>query len=145
MLTLFVGSVLSQNALKINLKDGNTFTIGLSENPSVAYSDTSFVLKSASVELQFAYSKVENIIFIETDLTEIPSVGSASQLSLNDGTIYITGAAVEEDVLLITIDGKNIAKYKTDKEGSVTFSVSEYPSGMYIIKMSNLTFKIIKK
>jgi uncharacterized protein YfaS (alpha-2-macroglobulin family) len=66
-------------------------------------------------------------------------------LELDGYVVSITGAKADITVKVISPDGKTLGTYKTDSNGSVTFSIADLPQGLYIINSENLTCRILKK
>ena len=147
LVALLVCPVFSQNTLTIHQKDGQQFSFGFEEKPVITYTDTDLVLKTTKTELQypllslakFTFTDVEDaVIFIKDDKLD-------AKLELGNFTVSINGAKSGIEISVIASDGKTLVKYKTDEDGSVTFSIAELPEGIYIIKSESLTCKILKK
>jgi hypothetical protein len=68
-----------------------------------------------------------------------------------------TGVAFEGDVLVISqlkanataniyaLDGKLIRQLRPQRTGTYRINLSELPSGLYIVKADNVTYKITKR
>ena len=68
-----------------------------------------------------------------------------------------TGVSFEGDVLVISqlkanttasiyaLDGKLIRQLKPQRTGTYRISLSELPSGLYLVKADNVTYKITKR
>ena len=136
----------SQNTLTIHHKDGQQFSFGFDDKPVITYTDTDMVLKTTKTEVQYPLSSLAKFTF--TDLEDaVISIkdDKAAQMELDNYVVSITGAKSGITVSVIGSDGKTLNSYKTDTDGSVTFSIAELPEGVYIIKSENLTCKILKK
>ena len=137
----------SQNTLTIHQKDGQQFSFGFDDKPVITYTDTDLVLKTTKTEVQYPLASVAKFTFTDVEDAVIPikQDGNAAQLELDGYVVSITGAKADINVLVIGPDGKTLGTYKTDSDGSVTFSVADLPQGLYIINSENLTCKILKK
>ena len=136
----------SQNTLTIHQKDGQQFSFGFEDKPVITYTDNDLVLKTTKTEVQYPLSSLAKFTF--TDLEDaVISIkdDKAAQMVLDNYVVSITGAKSGVTVSVIGSDGKTLNSYKTDTDGSVTFSIAELPEGVYIIKSENLTCKILKK
>ena len=143
---LFALPVIGQNTLTIHQKDGQLFSFGFEDKPVITYTDNDLVLKTTKTEVQYPLSSLAKFTF--TDLEDaVISIkdDKAAQMELDNYMVSITGAKPDITVTVIGSDGKTIGTYKTDAYGSVTFSISDLPQGIYIIKSENLTCKILKK
>ena len=143
---LLVVPVLGQNTLTIHQKDGQQFSFGFDDKPVITYTDTDMVLKTTKTEVQYPLSSLAKFTF--TDLEDaVISIkdDKTAKLELDNYMVSITGAKAGVTVTVICSDGKTIGTYKTDRDGSVTFSIADLPQGLYIINSENLTCKILKK
>ena len=143
---LLMCPVFSQNTLTIHQKDGQQFSFGFADKPVITYTDTDLVLKTTRTELQYPLAQLAKFTFTDVEDAVISiKDDKAVQLELDNYAVNITGAKPGIMVSVTGIDGKSLAVYKTDADGSVTFSISELPEGIYIIKTESLTCKILKK
>ena len=136
----------SQNTLTIHQKDGQQFSFGFEDKPVITYTDNDLVLKTTKTEVQYPLSSLAKFTF--TDLEDaVISIkdDKAAQMELENYVVSITGAKSGVTVSVVGSDGKTLNSYKTDTDGSVTFSIAELPEGVYIINSENLTCKILKK
>lgn len=137
----------SQNTLTIHQKDGQQFSFGFDDKPVITYTDTDLVLKTTKTEVQYPLASVAKFTFTDVEDAVIPikQDSNAAQLELDGYVVSITGAKADITVKVIAPDGKTMGTYKTDSNGSVTFSIADLPQGLYIINSENLTCKILKK
>lgn len=139
-------TVSAQNTLTIHQKDGKVFGYGFSEKPVITYTETDLVLTTSKAVVEYPLSAVSKITFTdsETAVSEIQSETKSPILQLDNYTVYISGAEASQLVSLIDTNGKVLSTFKTDANGSVSFSITELPEGIYIIKTKSLTCKISK-
>lgn len=138
-------TVSAQNTLTIHQKDGSKFGYGFSEKPVITYTETDLVLKTAKTVVEYPLSAILKFTFTdsETAVSDIKGTNSPV-LQLDNNTVYISGVEPLQQVSLIDINGKVLSTYKTDANGSISFSITELPEGIYIIKTKSLTCKISK-
>lgn len=139
--------VFSQNTLTIHQKDGQQFCFGFVDKPVITYTYTDLVLKTTKTEVQYPLASLAKFTFTDVEDAVIPvkQDSNAGKLELDNYMVSITGAKAGVNVTVIGSDGKSVGNYKTDSEGSVTFSIADLPQGQYIINSENLTCKILKK
>ena len=147
LVALLVCPVFSQNTLTIHQKDGQQFSFGLVDKPVITYTETDLVLKTTKTELQYPLASLAKFTFADVDdaVISIKDDGNLAQLQLDNYVVCITGAKAGISVTVIESDGKTVDTYKTDDDGSITFSIADLPQGLYIINTENLTCKILKK
>lgn len=139
--------IFAQNTLTIHQKDGQQFSYGFEEKPVVTFTDNDLIIKSSKTEVQYEMAKVAKFTFddVEDAVIGIKANDTKSSLSLDEYTVCISGAKADVEVRLIASDGKQIQTYKTNQDGSISFSIAELPEGTYIISTESLTVKILKK
>ena len=144
---LFVAPLSAQNTLTLHQKDGQEFSFGFEEKPVVTFTQTELVISSKGVELRYELAKLSKFTFDDKDPIEnaVTINTSKASITLDEYTVCINGAKADIVVRLIASDGSTLGQYKTDADGSVTFSVAELPEGTYIIASESLTCKILKK
>ena len=147
LVALLVCPVFSQNTLTIHQKDGQQFSFGLEDKPVITYTETDLVLKTTKTELQYPLASLAKFTFADVDdaVISIKDDGNSAKLVLDNYVVNITGTNPGISVSVIGTDGKSLATYKTDDNGSITFSIAELPEGTYVIKSESLTCKILKK
>jgi len=63
----------------------------------------------------------------------------------SDGTYTIESKTqITEDIVVINKLGQTIIPIITNEDQNLTFDITNYPDGMYIIKIGNISFKILK-
>lgn len=128
--SLFLGaaSAFAQNTLNVHQKSGGVVSYSFSEKPVVTYTEDGIHLVTNSVEVDYPLSNLEKFTF--EDSTS-PS-----------GIIRTEGGS--SDVQIYSVGGTLVKTIKAN-EGTTTFSTSDLPAGIYVIKNGKSTYKIIKK
>ncbi len=143
--------VVSQNVISVHLKEGNPLYFAFKFKPVISFTDSDIVLTtSEGVSLTYPLAGVvkftfENMDNIPTETDKIADEIKKVTISIDEYFVTLTGAQSETSVRILSSDGKQINTYKTDKEGSVSFSISELPQGAYVISSEDMTVKILKQ
>lgn len=150
----------AQNVMTAHLKNGSTYDLFFKLKPVVTFTETNLIITlSTSDSYSFALGDFDQFTFTTKDDTDptpppppTPSEVEGIEEAAHNAAIYfdeydvtISGAKAGMAVTIYAADGKIINSYKTDKEGSLTFSVSNLSEGTYIIKSEDLTIKFLKK
>ncbi len=143
-------AVRSQNVMVVHLKTGTVAELAFKYKPVITFTDTDAVLTTVvngrEVVVSYPLEKLTKFTFVTKDLTAVEEVEERNvQFLIEDYTVTITGAKPDIVVRLISSDGKQLGAYKTDKDGSVSFSIADLANGTYIIASEDITFKILKK
>ena len=136
--------VSAQDAVTLLQKDGQQISFAFEEKPVITFSDNNLVITTASITLEYGIADIQKFFFSDSQ-TAVENVKITPVLELDAYTVRIAGAKAGATVSLFGPDGKTLNSYKTDSEGSVSFSIAELPQGLYIISSDNLTCKILKK
>ena len=149
------GALRSQNVMVVHLKTGTVAELAFKYKPVITFTDTDAVLTTVvngrEVVVSYPLEKLTKFTFTTKDIPVIPPTAVEEveernvQFLIEDYTVTLTGAKPEIVVRLISSDGKQLGSYKTDKDGSVSFSIAELAAGTYIIASEDITFKILKK
>lgn len=144
---LLVIPTIAQNTLTIHQKDGQQFSYGFGEKPVVSFTDNNLIIKSSNVEVNYELANLSKFTFDEKDtgVDEIKYKTDNASIKLDEYTVKISHSKPDITVSVIGSDGKTIKTYKTDTEGYVSFSINDFPDGLYIISTESLTVKIIRK
>lgn len=131
LLTLFLccsAFSFAQNTLNVHQKDGAVVKYGFSEKPTVTYTDTGIHLVTTKVEVDYPFLNLEKFTFSD-EASAIDVL--KTEMTNDDVRIYNTNGVL----------------FKTVKQsdGAASFSTSELPKGIYIIKNGSTTYKITKK
>ena len=146
-MTLLATPLFSQNTLTIHQKNGELFSIGFEKKPIVTYTDNELLVTTTNLEFRCKLENIAKFTFddIEDAVISIKADAAKTGITLDEYTVSITGAKPDVTVRLIASDGKLLNSYKTNQDGSATFSIDELPEGTYIISSDSLTVKILKK
>lgn len=149
------GVLRSQNVMVVHLKTGMVAELAFKYNPVVTFTESDVVLTTVingrTMQVKYPLANLTKFTFVTKDIPDIPSTAVEEveernvQFLIEDYTVIITGAKPEIVVRLIASDGKQLGAYKTDKDGSVSFSIADLANGTYIIASEDITFKILKK
>ena len=144
-------AVRSQNVMVVHLKTGKVAELAFKYKPVITFTDTDAVLTTVvngrEIVVSYPLENLTKFTFVTKDITAVQEVEEERnvQFLIEDYTVTLTGAKPEIVVRLISSDGKQLGSYKTDKDGSVSFSIADLANGTYIIASEDITFKILKK
>lgn len=150
----------AQNVMTARLKNGSTYDLFFKLNPVVTFTETNLTITlSTSDSYSFSLSEFEQFTFstkddssptpppppTPSDVEGIEEAARNAAIYFDEYDVTITGAKAEMAVSIFAADGKILNNYKTDKDGSLKFSVADLSQGTYIIKSEDITIKFLKK
>lgn len=128
-------------------KDKAEHYFALSDKPQVSFSGKNLKVtcskKSASATfkladvVRFTYKKID-----PTGIDEL--VEDPATLNFDDGVLVISNLKTDTSVGVYTLDGKPVKQLKAARTGTFRLSLSELPSGVYIVRAGTITYKIAK-
>ena len=131
--------------LQIWQTDGQVVTIALSEEPVTTYADGKLVVKTKKTTLTYPLEKIKKYTYATyTDGISLPGAVKA-EFSNNGETLTFTGLKPNTNIWVYTAAGQVARKLNSGKNSKVVVSVSDFPSGVYVVKANDVTYKITKK
>lgn len=138
----------AQVKLVIHSVDGSLLEKSLGEVKSLAFKEGGFSVSDLKGQAlgDFAFSKVQKIEFI-SDITGIgETIEESSKLGLNvsRNTLIVTGWAGNQPgvVTIVGMSGQRL--YHATNWDGAAIDISALPSGVYVLKVNNETFKFRK-
>lgn len=142
----FGAMVHAQNSVSIIDKSGKITGFSLSNDGKLYFeNDNLMIKKSASDAVQtYALANIKKIVFTElSGLNDVEMENIAIFPNPTTDNVYVAYAKEGDKAELYTWNGLLLAtkSYSTDKG----VSLSEYPIGLYILRINGQSFKISKK
>lgn len=126
-----------------------TQSLLLDDKPELSFDKDEVTVESSSVHgLSLVYSNVIDMHFeVATKIRSLSGAdkGNVTMSYLNDHTIKISGIKPSSKVNVFTTGGAKISPKTSVDNTSVTLDFGNQPNGIYIVKINNQTFKVIKK
>lgn len=134
-LCALVGASAQEKALKVELTDGKAEYFRLAEDPVMTFEGENVRIASSALTSDYPRADVVSMTFVDASAgIEAPAQGV---------TIYsydgMTFSCPGNDITVYDLQGVRLA----DAAGSV--NVSNFPSGIYVIRTNNKSIKITKK
>lgn len=118
----------------------------LNEKPVVSFEKDSLVISTSDIEY-IGYSKVSRIYFdVKYVPTDIDNVSDQKvSIKITPSEIVFCNVPTNSKVTAFTLDGKVMPADAYATTNGVAVSIASYPKGVYIFRINNRSFKIIKK
>ena len=135
-----------KSRLVVWAKDGTKTYFDLAESPKTTFRDNNLVITSESMTISYP---LEQVLRYTYDLasTGIEGIGLEKTvlISQRGDALTLENLKPGTAVTLYTVDGKLVMAHAAGESRSVTISLSDRPSGVYIVKASNVTYKMLKR
>ena len=131
------------------LNDGEQISFVLEHNPKVVHGDGFITVVDEDITLEYKLTDVHKYILGVPTATGIndanDSESGAGDIRYNAGDVILSGFEASLPVYVTDVNGVAVYSGETDVNGGLVVRMSQYPSGVYIIKVQNKTFKFIKR
>ncbi len=134
--------------LVITAKDGTQVAFALQEQPKVTFVESELHVQSTKLDIVYS---LENMANFRYEKREIPSTnltnlqGDGVPYLLEQDYIVFPALAKDTEVSLYTINGIMIFSKKVNQSGEYLFPLSHLRSAIYVLKVNDLTYKMIKR
>ena len=136
---------LADDYVKVSNKDGKETTFALSEKPEVTFTASELILKTTHETVSYPLSDMLTFEFTNepAGVSLIESESGKALFSFNN-TVKGKGLKTGSRVSIYTIGGQSVGSAIVDVYGQVEIPLNGQ-TGVFIVKSSTKTFKIIKK
>ena len=136
----------SINTLVVILKNGSETTFFLKDQPNVTFEGTELKVISQKATTSFALADVLRFKYVKKDPSGInePTVDPTT-VSFDDGTLVISQLQQGASVWVYTADGRLVQQLTARHAGTFRLSLATLPTGLYLVKADNVTYKITKQ
>ncbi|SEM85283.1 Por secretion system C-terminal sorting domain-containing protein [Prevotella sp. ne3005] len=147
-LTVFcVGTRAAQvETLVVKLKNGSETAFFLKDKPQVKFEGTNLKVTSSAGDTTFALADVLQFTYDKRDTSGInETVTEPTGVIFKDDVLVVSQLKVNAVVSVYGLDGILVRQWKAPHAGTFRLSLSELPSGLYLVKVDNITYKIMKR
>lgn len=137
-----------QNTLFVLTKGNVLHQFVLADKPKVTFEGTSLKVtceNNASASYTFNLSDVIRFAYDAKSVTGIDEITEEpAAISQEGDVLVISQVKAGATVSVFALDGKLVRQLKPHRSGTYRLNLSELPSGLYIVKADNTTYKITK-
>lgn len=138
-------SVFADTTLFVWSKTGEKVGYVLSERPKITFNKTALTVISDGVEISYPIDNFRCITYEKNDVTSIKETGIGELYSLKNNSLFFHNLKANDLISIFSIDGVLLYSKSVQHNGEFTISLSDFNTKAFIVKMNNLTFKIVKK
>ncbi len=134
------------NTLIVKTKNGAETAFFLQDKPQVTFEGTNLKVVSEKATATFALSDVLRFEYAKKDPAGInETVIDPTDVRFQDGVLVISQLKAGASVCIYALDGKLLRQLTAHRSGTYRLSLSELPTGLYLVKADNVTYKITKQ
>ena len=134
------------NSLVVWAKDGTKVAYALADKPKVTFTGTDLVITSNGIEVNYALENMVRFTYEDFSQTGITNLKNGEiSFKLNGEALLFTSLKANSTVSLYSANGTLVFKQIVRKDGEYSFPISNLKTGVYIVNVNGLTYKIMKK
>lgn len=134
-----------KQVLRLHTVDGKTINFQLDEMPVTTFSEGMLNIRAGEFAASYPLESLEKYTFV-SDFSGIGSVESQSTINIGfiNNIISVTGLNYGERISVYGVDGTLVGSVSATDSVTV-MDISDFQSGVYIVKAENARLKILKK
>lgn len=145
LLSVFCGRTVHAQRLVIWQKDGSKVSYNLDEQPKTTFTTEDLVITTTTTSISYPLAKIQRYTYEGGTLSVRDVKQDGISLSHDGDLIIVKGLASGKSVTVHRVDGVQLLTKRSDGSDSLTLSLSSLPSGVYVIKADEITYKFLKR
>lgn len=127
-------------------KDGTQVAYALTENPSVYFHDTYLVVKTGNIEVNYEIEALDKFTtgFVDDD-TRISDLNSDGTLKFQDDALIFPALPANSKIRIYSANGNTVLNKTVKAAGEYAVPLSGLDTGVYIVNVNGITYKIMKR
>ena len=145
-LTCQMSALAGGRALQVWQVDGSVVTINLSDEPVTTYSEGNLIITTTSTTITYPLEQVSRYTYEMESVSEGDGVpdGIKGILSNDGETMTFKGLKSNSEIQVFSASGQLIRTVKPNGDKAAV-SLSQLPTGVYLVKANGVTYKISKR
>ena len=132
--------------LIIQLKNGTENEFFLKDKPKVTFEGTNLKVSAETGDISFALAGVLRFTYAMRSPTGISEqVEDPTGVTFEGDILVISQLKANAVASIYALDGKLIRQLKPQRTGTYRINLSKLPTGLYLVKADNVTYKITKR
>lgn len=135
-----------KNNLVVWAKDGTKVAYVLGERPKITFTPDMLVVESNKTEITYELQKTERITYENIRPTQLSDQQKdETNVRLQEDALAFSNLPTNSLIGIYTTSGKLVWSKKLQDTGEYVLPVSHLETGIYIVNVNGLTYKITKK
>ncbi len=131
--------------LQVLQKDGQVMSFNLKEEPKTTYSEGKLIITTTKTKISYPLEQVHRFTYSDGTNGIMSTYSMKVTLSDNGEVLTFDGLRPQTSITLYNIAGQLLSITNSDSSPQVKVSVSDLPTGVYIIKVNGVSYKISKR
>lgn len=132
--------------LVIITTDGTESRFVLNEMPQVKIEKPNLVVESEGTRVMFELNQMKRIRYEKVPVvpTAIEVVETNNSLDKKQGYIDFRNLPADANISIYTLDGRQVYSHRPTQGGTFSLPLNTLPSGVYLVKVNDVTYKVQK-
>lgn len=127
-------------------KDGTKVAFALAEKPTITFEESDMIITSNGVEVKYALENMARFTYEKSSTTGITNLNNGeSSFKLDGESILFPSLKANSTVSVYTVNGTLVLQETVHSDGEYSFPILSLNTGVYIVNVNGLTYKIVKR
>lgn len=126
-------------------KDGIKVAYALSERPKITFTESELIVETNCVEINYDLKKMLRFTYENVTSTDITDLKSNGIFRFQNNALVFPALPTNSTISVYTLNGILVFQKTVQTAGEYAFSISNLNTGIYLINVNGLTYKILKK
>ena len=146
LLPLLANAQEPKSFLVVWAKDGSKVAYALAEKPKITFTETDLVISAQGVDVNYSLDNLLRFTYEASDDTAIRDLKTDKvSFKLEGESLLFMDLSPNSKVSLHDLNGKLVFSKTILLSGEYSFPLSNLNSGVYLVTVNGLTYKITKK
>ena len=138
-------TTLSHKRLVVWLSDGEKVYFDLNDNPQTSFSESGVSIETNMLKISYPFNNIIKYTYEDSSTDIVDLKANEMRVYMNENGLVFDNIKHGTLINIVTIDGKIIDTLKVDNGKNFTITLNKYTNGVYLIKINNITYKILKQ
>ena len=130
----------SYNMVCVNLSDGSTVKIVMTESLEIQFDDENLVANSDGSEVTVPKTNIVNFRHTYDDGAAVENILTDNDLTFENGMLLFNDLPVDAVISVYDLSGKLLQR--VNAEGNFALSLDGLAKGIYIVNVNNVSYKV---
>lgn len=140
-------SIQAETNLVVWTKDGSKVAFALSEKPQVTFSESSLMINSNTVSVSYDLKDMAKFTYEDSESQGIRNIENdkASSFKFDGEMLLFPSLKAGSSVFIHSLNGTLVFSRTIQAAGEYSFPLSHLGTGVYMVTVDGLTYKIVKR
>lgn len=127
-------------------KDGTQVVYALAEKPKVTFTETDLVITTKGIEVSYSLENMARFTYEDETVTAITNLQTDKSLVILEGeSLLFPALKANSTVSVYSLNGTLVFKKTVQAAGDYSFPISNLNTGVYLVSVNGLTYKLAKR